>query len=95
MCIRDSVKTTKFPEKLPTYDRICKIYSLDASDIDGISQGKPVKKFALQYSIKDKLMIINKIGDLVFGVNNLAITNAKAQNNASMQGKIITDKGIR
>ena len=40
-------------------------------------------------------MIINKMGDLFFGVNNLARKNAKAQNNAKILGKIITAKGIR
>ena len=63
--------------------------------MEGINQGKPVNIFALQYSIKAKLITINKIGDEVFGVNNLPKTNAKDQKAANILGKIIIDKGIR
>jgi hypothetical protein len=63
--------------------------------MEGINQGKPVNIFALQYSIKAKLIIINKIGDEVFGVNNFPKINAIDQKAANILGKIIIDKGIR
>ena len=89
------VKMIKFPVKLPTKDRTCIIYRLEANTIDGINQGNPVNKCALKYSNTDKKIIIIKIGDLFFLVINFAHKNAHPQKKASMQGKITTDSGIR
>ena len=43
----------------------------------------------------DKKIIIIKIGDLFFWVINFAHKKAHPQKKASMQGKIMTDSGIR
>ena len=93
--VKLTIKTIKFPVKLPTNEKIWIVYSFEDNIIDGINHGKPVKIFALIYSAIDSVIIVIKIECPILFPIYLENQKAKAQNNAIKHGSIITASGIK
>ena len=90
----DRLKTSRLDVKLPINENIWIVISFGERIIEGINHGNPVNNFALKYSNSVKKIIVKIIEEWFFLVNNLEKTQAKPQNAANMDGKIMTANGI-
>ena len=93
--MQKKVTEIKLKEYAPIKDNIC-IISTDQDQVYEIKfHGKPVNKFPLKYSDKEKTNENNKINEIFFSAKDPTSKIAKPKNKDKNNGINIRAKGIR